>query len=117
MRRMLWTLCCAAFLWAFSCPASAAGIKEIVVALESTPPHFNPALLSGSTVATVGVQLYAGLTRVDAAGNAVPYLAKSWETSPDGLSVRFELRENAFFHDGHPITSDDVAYSILMSRE
>ena len=117
MRSMLWALCCAAFLWAFSCPASAAGIKEIVVAIESTPPHFNPALLSGSTVATVGAQLYAGLTRVDAAGNAMPYLAKSWKASPDGRSVRFELRENAFFHDGHPITSGDVAYSILMSRE
>ena len=72
-------------------------------------PPLNPALLSGSTVATVGAQLYAGLTRVDAAGNAMPYLAKSWKASPDGRSVRFELRENAFFHDGHPITSGDVA--------
>ena len=118
MKRL--ALCCAllaALLGALARPACAAGTGEIVIALESTPPHLNPALMSGSTVTAVGAQLYAGLTRLNAAGDAVPYLAQSWETAPDGLSVRFELRRNAFFHDGHPVTSEDVAYSILMSRE
>lgn len=126
MRRGLFlALCCAALLGAlcrpafrgFPGPAFAGGADEIVIALESTPPHLNPALMSGSTVTAVGAQLYAGLTRLDAAGNALPYLAESWETAPDGLSVRFTLRRNAFFHDGRPVTSQDVAYSILKSRD
>ena len=81
------------------------------------PPPFQSRAVVGEYGSNRGAQLYAGLTRVDAAGNAMPYLAKSWKASPDGRSVRFERRENAFFHDGHPITSGDVAYSILMSRE
>lgn len=54
MRSMLWMLCCVAFLWGFPCSVSAASIKRIVAAIESAPPHFNPALLSGSTAATAG---------------------------------------------------------------
>ncbi len=41
-----------------------------------------------------------------------PYLAKSWEVSDDGMTVTLNLVEDAVFHDGEPITSEDVAFSI-----
>ena len=41
----------------------------------------------------------------------VPGLADSWETSDDGLTWTFHLNEDAKWHDGKPVTSEDVAYT------
>ena len=40
-----------------------------------------------------------------------PELAESWEVAPDGKSVTFHLRKDATFHDGSPVTADDVKWS------
>ena len=39
-------------------------------------------------------------------------LAKSYEMSEDGLNLKFTLRENVFWHDGEPITPQDIKWSI-----
>jgi peptide/nickel transport system substrate-binding protein len=78
-----------------------------------TPRHLNPALVSGSSTAIPGTQLFASPLRYDENWNPQPYLAKSWSISEDGLSVTLNLVEGATFHDGHPITSDDVAFSVM----
>jgi len=41
----------------------------------------------------------------------VPGLADSWETSDDGLTWTFHLNKDARWHDGEPVTSEDVAYT------
>jgi peptide/nickel transport system substrate-binding protein len=41
-----------------------------------------------------------------------PELAERWETSPDGKTITFHLRPNAKFHDGAPVTAEDVRWSI-----
>jgi peptide/nickel transport system substrate-binding protein len=41
----------------------------------------------------------------------VPGLADSWETSEDGLTWTFHLNKEAKWHDGEPVTSEDVAYT------
>lgn len=46
-----------------------------------------------------------------------PYLAESWNISEDGLTVTLNLVKNATFHDGHPITSSDVAFSVKVIQE
>src|SRR5450432_3207286 len=40
-----------------------------------------------------------------------PLLAKSW-TQPDPLTIVFQLRDDVKFHDGAPLTADDVVYSL-----
>lgn len=40
-----------------------------------------------------------------------PLLAKSWQISPDGLHITFQLREGLHFSDGEPLTADDVVFS------
>jgi peptide/nickel transport system substrate-binding protein len=40
-----------------------------------------------------------------------PELAESWEIAEDGLSVTFNLRQDATFHDGAPVTANDVKWS------
>ncbi|MEW6154691.1 MAG: ABC transporter substrate-binding protein [Actinomycetota bacterium] len=47
----------------------------------------------------------------DVTGEPKPWLAKSWTTSPDGLTWTFNLHENVRFHDGMPLTSEDVRFT------
>ena len=39
-------------------------------------------------------------------------LAESWELQPDGVTFVFHLHENAMWHDGTPVTAEDVVYSM-----
>lgn len=51
------------------------------------------------------------LVRLEAPYRLVPALAESWSMSADGLSHSFVLREGATFHDGTPVSPEDVAFS------
>jgi len=84
----------------------------MIMSLGATPRHLNPAVQSGITTGAPGAQLFATPLRFDENWNPQPYLAKSWSVSDDGLSVTLNLVEHATFHDGVPITSKDVAFSI-----
>ncbi|MGB1208703.1 MAG: ABC transporter substrate-binding protein, partial [Paracoccaceae bacterium] len=84
----------------------------LTMALQQTPRHLNPAVQSGTATGQPGTQLFASLLRYDEGWDPQPYLAQSWDVSDDGLSVTIHLVEGATFHDGHPITSEDVAFSI-----
>jgi peptide/nickel transport system substrate-binding protein len=42
-----------------------------------------------------------------------PSLAESWKASPDGLSYTFTLRRGVKFHNGDPVTAEDVKFSFL----
>ena len=41
-----------------------------------------------------------------------PELAERWEVSPDSKTVTFHLRPDGKFHDGSPVTAEDVRWSI-----
>jgi peptide/nickel transport system substrate-binding protein len=49
-------------------------------------------------------------------GGMVPSLAESWTVSPDGLAYDFILRNGAKFHNGDPVTADDVKFSFARYR-
>ncbi|MDP8967776.1 MAG: ABC transporter substrate-binding protein, partial [Actinomycetota bacterium] len=55
--------------------------------------------------------LYDSLLWKDAGGRLLPWLAERFERSPDGLTYSFELREGVRWHDGRPLTADDVAFT------
>ncbi len=92
--------------------ARAAAPTSMVLGMGQEPRHFNGAIQSGSATAIPGTQIFASPLRYDADWKPLPYLAKSWDVAPDSLSVTLHLVDNAVFHDGHPVTSDDVAFSI-----
>jgi peptide/nickel transport system substrate-binding protein len=48
----------------------------------------------------------------DASGETIPWLATDWSLSEDGLTWTFTLRDGVRWHDGRPLTADDVAFSI-----
>ncbi|MGM4916563.1 ABC transporter substrate-binding protein [Tardiphaga sp. 813_E8_N1_3] len=94
-------------------PALAADGGTLVIASSQVPRHFNGAVQSGVATAMPSTQIFASPLRYDDNWNPKPYLAKSWEVAPDGLSVTLKLVDNALFHDGKPVTSEDVAFSIM----
>ena len=55
--------------------------------------------------------VFSGLLRFDPRGNPVPDLAESWSISADASLYTFTLREDASWHDGVPVSSDDVIYT------
>src|SRR5258708_35321734 len=54
---------------------------------------------------------YNQLVRFDDQMNPTPELAESWETSKDGLTWTFKLRQGVKFHDGQEMTSADVKFT------
>lgn len=79
----------------------------------------NPAYSEWHTDWDVLDNIYEPLMRYDPVTNShIPWLAQSWETEnysvPGklGVAVKFHLRENVYWHDGEPFTSEDVKYAI-----
>ncbi|GDY73986.1 hypothetical protein SAV31267_034710 [Streptomyces avermitilis] len=60
--------------------------------------------------------VYDTLTVPGADPNTKPRLAASWEPSKDLKTWRFKLAEDAAFHDGSPVTADDVVWSLRRLR-
>ena len=88
----------------------------LTIALQSEPT----ALISAFTVLTwalsVSAKVVEGLLDYDNEINPKPLLATAWEVAPDGLTYTFKLRPNVTFHDGHPFTASDVAFSIMLLK-
>jgi peptide/nickel transport system substrate-binding protein len=61
--------------------------------------------------------IFSGLMRFDSRGLPQPDLADAWGASADGTIYNFSLRQNAFWHDGQPVTSDDVIFTIELIKE
>lgn len=79
------------------------------------PQYINPLLCQTHEVdQDLCRLLFRGLTRLDQNGRVVPDLAEAWTATPDGLSYTFRLRPNQFWHDGEPVTVDDVLFTIEM---
>lgn len=79
-------------------------------------PNLDPMGASASAGHVYG-QIFGSLTRLDAEWTPQPYLARSWEVSEDGMTITFRLDPAAKFHDGQPVTSDDVAFSLGISQK
>ncbi len=88
----------------------------LIIGSTQVPRHLNGTVQSGYATAVPGTQLNASPLLYDDEYNPMPYLAESWEVADDGLSVTLHLVQDAVFHDGMPITSADVAFSILTAQ-
>ncbi|HEY5729328.1 MAG TPA: ABC transporter substrate-binding protein, partial [Anaerolineales bacterium] len=60
--------------------------------------------------------LFSGLVKFDERGLPHADLADSWGVSQDGTIYNFTIRPNAIWHDGMPVTSDDVIFTIEMMK-
>ena len=82
-------------------------------------PHVLNPLLSGYNPPDQDLcsLVFSGLTRMGEDGAVEPDLASDWQIGADGLSYTFHLRSNAFWHDGTPVTADDVILTIKLLQD
>ncbi|MBN2502030.1 MAG: peptide ABC transporter substrate-binding protein [Anaerolineales bacterium] len=84
-------------------------------ALIGSISRLNPVLDFYNTVdQDVDRLVYSSLIRFDAHGNPTPDLAESWGISVDGLVYNFKLRPDLVWHDGAPLTANDVAFTVAL---
>ena len=60
--------------------------------------------------------LFSGLVRFNESGLPRADLAESWGVTPDGTVYNFAIRPNAVWHDGQPVTADDVIFTIELMK-
>ena len=92
--------------------AQQSGRKILIIVSNQDIPNFDPHIATGYSASMLMRNVYDSLVRAE--GNPpkpVPHLATSWTVSDDGLEYVFKLDPAAKFHDGSPVTAEDVAYS------
>ncbi len=104
-------LSCVLVLALSTVSASAADHDTLVVGSITTPTVLN-AIASGTAPEPPAPRFSPDWSSLDDHFVPQPYLATSWEIAPDGLSYHLPSPANAHFHDGTPITSEDVAFSV-----
>jgi peptide/nickel transport system substrate-binding protein len=95
-------------------PATAAPSGQVTMAWHVTiaPSWFDPST-APPQITPFGI-LYAihdALVRPYPGHKMGPSLAESWKESPDGKTYEFKLRPGLKFHNGDPVTTDDVKFS------
>jgi peptide/nickel transport system substrate-binding protein len=90
-------------------PANGGTFTESV---EGTPKLINPLYAQGNDVDRDLVALiFSGLFRLDEKLQAVPDLTEAYQWLDDGKTLEVRLRTDARFHDGQPLTADDVKFT------
>src|SRR5512145_2565545 len=94
------------------CVAAPEGQMTWAVHITLAPTWFDPAETPGiGTPFMVLYGLHDALVKPMPGKSMAPSLAESWTTSKDGLVYEFVLRKGVRFHNGEPVTADDVKFS------
>lgn len=111
-------LLAAACLSMASITSLAAEKTDLVIAVDADVDTLHPTDFSTTVEMGILNQVYDTLLYYNPDGTAEPEarIAESYEVSEDGLDYTFHLRSDATFHDGTPITAEDVVFSIELYK-
>lgn len=84
---------------------------KVVVVVPQDPDYLDPHLAVASGTSEMMFNVFEGLLKPNEKGELYPAIAESYELSEDGLTYTFKLRSGVKFHNGNPVTVDDVKYS------
>lgn len=83
-----------------------------VEAMVGAPRWVNPLLAATDTDRDLAHLIFSGLSRVDNEGNLVPDLASAWQAAPDSTVFTYTLKPDVLWHDGEPVTTGDVMFTL-----
>lgn len=86
--------------------------EVVTMAIISTWNTLNIYNTSGNYGHCVADQLFERMVSCTHDGEYLPRLADSWEMSEDHTSMTFHMNKNAKWHDGEPLTADDVVFTL-----
>ncbi|TGB01247.1 peptide ABC transporter substrate-binding protein [Halobacillus salinus] len=91
--------------------SEASGTQEITVTAKSEIPSMDPSLITDSVGFQWAGETIEGLYRLDENSQLTEGMAVDSSVSEDGLTWTFNLREDAVWSNGDPVTADDFVYS------
>ncbi len=92
-------------------PVPQAG-KSYIEGLLKEPRTINPLFAAQDADRDIARLVFSGLLSYSGSGELVPDLAERFEVSNDGKSYTLFLRKNALWHDGKPVSAEDVLFTI-----
>lgn len=91
-----------------SAPARTGGVLRL---FSEAPDSLDPTDVASVYDSLPVNQIFDGLVAINPSLNVVPALAETWTISRDGLVYTFRLREGVTFHDGSPLSAEDVVFT------
>lgn len=85
---------------------------KLIEGVIGIPRFVNPALAVTKADQDMTALIYAGLMKINEAGNLVPDIADTVTVSADGKTYNIIIKSGILFHDGIPLTAKDVAFTI-----
>ena len=105
---ILWLVC---GLHVTDSPAQPKGKMTWAIHFTIAPTFFEPAENNGITSFLFLYAIHDALVKPMPGNQRTPSLAESWSESEDGLTYEFKLRQGVTFHNGDPLTTEDVKFS------
>jgi peptide/nickel transport system substrate-binding protein len=88
-----------------------------VVCTNVMPESLNSFVSDDLVAADLRMLLYTPLMLYDSVGGVRPYLADDWEWRAERQQLRLRLRDDVRWHDGQPLTAEDVAWTLLAAAD
>ena len=95
-----------------SLPVAAEDEKIFVMAYPSDIGEMNPLFSRSERTGWFLIQIYDSLIAYDTQMNTIPWLATSWEITPDAKNFTFHIRQGVKWHDGVPLNASDVKFTL-----
>ncbi|MGF6376654.1 peptide/nickel transport system substrate-binding protein [Clostridiales Family XIII bacterium PM5-7] len=90
---------------------------SLTIGIDSDAVALDPLRVNDTLTMSILTNVYEPLVRMNNDSEIVPALATEWKVSDDGLDYTFTIRTDATFHNGDPITVEDVKYSLEAAVE
>jgi peptide/nickel transport system substrate-binding protein len=88
-----------------------------VEGVAGVPQYLNPVIAATDVDEDIARLAFSGLTRADQTGAIVADLASTFRTESNGRIWTFDIREDATWHDGQPVTADDVVFTVKLLQD
>jgi peptide/nickel transport system substrate-binding protein len=95
-----------------SLPIAVGDNNIFVMAYPSDIGEMNPLFSRSERTGWFLIQIYDSLIAYDTQMNPIPWLATSWEVSPDAKNFTFHIRQGVKWHDGVPLNASDVQFTL-----
>ena len=91
--------------------------ESLTIGIDSDAVALDPLRINDTLTMSILSNVYEPLVRMDSNSEIVPALATKWDVDDSGKVYTFTIRKDATFHNGDPITVDDVKYSLEAAIE
>ncbi len=88
---------------------------DFIYGLATEVDNLDPFQSTTADARSITFNIYEGLLKCDENGQFQPAIASDYSVSDDGKTYTFTLRDGVVFHNGNPVTTEDVLYSIQLA--